>query len=1148
MNPADADARERALDPNRSFIVQAPAGSGKTELLIQRYLGLLGTVRQPEEILAMTFTRKAAGEMKSRILDALEKSDSPPDSPHEQKTWKIAQTVQSQNDRQGWRLLENPSRLKIQTIDSFCASLTRQTPILSRTGGALSIEENPQELYRETARRILGMIESESPVGQSVRTIHGHLDNLKSAFLKRIMQLLQKRDQWMIPFFQKIQVTANSRLYLEKTLAALIETVLKNAHESFTPHAARKLVPLAAYSGRRRKEKSPDDPNARLMDLTDLPEPSIENIPLWKALSNLLLTQKGEFRKSVTINQGFPSGNNGSEERERKKEFLDLLEAFSQIPGLQEILAEVQTLPSPRFTDEEWNVLKETLNLLPEIAATLRKVFTEQQKTDFTEISLSALKALGKEDDPTNLLLYLDAQLQHILVDEYQDTSFKQRELLKLLTAGWERGDGRSLFIVGDPMQSIYRFRDAEVGLFLRTQEEGIGDVELTSLVLENNFRSQKKIVDWVNACFSTVFPISDNKNLGAISYSPSNACLPESREPGTVLHPMPNAGSAEEREIKEARRITDLIESIRKKDPEQTIALLVRARTHLPAIVRQFQKSRIAIKAEEIDPLTARPAIQDLLALTRALLSPWDRISWLSILRAPWCGLALKDLHLLCDSDSHSTLWRLLNDKDRVSSLSRDGQSRLKRFTETTSRTLDALPYSNFRDLLEGCWIQLGGPACVDQSTMEDIEVFFDEAAKTVETGDFFQLRQFERLLDNLYANPSGSTDNPVQIMTMHKAKGLEFDTVILPGLGKSSKAEEKRLVYWVPHGDDLLLAPIEESGGSNSQVYDFLSRMDRKKDDFESLRLLYVAVTRTKKQLHLFGHVKQKDDAPAKNSLLAKLWPHVKEEWTRGLLSLEMKETQEDCPGTKEPLHTLHRLPEDFETTVPDAVSPETSPDTIKSHHHIHRLPSGFEIPVPFPAIEIETGPETEYDANLHPEYIWAGNQARCLGNVLHRRFKDITGQGLDRWSTSAADSLESGLKTALLAEGLPPVHINETVQTGVRILRNILEDADGRWILSPHEDGQSEYPLTGFIDNRYVSGILDRTFVDEKGTRWIIDYKTGEHQGSDLKHYFQEEIKRYQPQMDQYQELIKLQGESRPIKKALYYPLHKRLVEIV
>merc|ERR1711964_23897 len=102
-----------------------------------------------------------------------------------------------------------------------------------------------------------------------------------------------------------------------------------------------------------------------------------------------------------------------------------------------------------------WQVLQSTLLLLPDMAKTLRNVFSEQGKADFTEISLTARKALGSEDNRTDLLLYLDYKIQHILVDEYQDISFKQYDLLTKLTSGWIPGDGRTMFIVGDPMQSI---------------------------------------------------------------------------------------------------------------------------------------------------------------------------------------------------------------------------------------------------------------------------------------------------------------------------------------------------------------------------------------------------------------------------------------------------------------------------------------------------------------------------------------------------------------------------------------------------------------------------------------------------------------------------------------------------------------------
>ncbi len=1123
MRPEDADARQQALDLGRSFIVQAPAGSGKTELLIQRFLGLLGGVQFPEQILAVTFTRKAAGEMKSRIIDALHRAQdpSPPESEHQRKTWEMAKAVLVQNSKENWHLLENPTRMKIQTLDSFCAGLTQQMPILSKTGGGLSIQENSQDLYVETAHRVIALVEADSPIGDSVRIILSHLDNSKSSFLKRIIQLLQKRDQWMTKFFEKFPVTKDSRDYLEGILSALIENILQDVQDSFPPEAAQKLILLAAYSGKNLADLNPKHSNVCLQTLAnDLPEPSVEYLNQWRALANLLLTNEGKFRKTINVSLGFPVGKNDSIARQMKGEYYDLLESLAPFVGLLDLLEEVQKLPDPQFSDEEWMVLQATLTLLPELSANLRKIFIEQQKTDFTEISLAANNALGKEEDPTDLLLYLDTKIHHILVDEYQDTSFKQHELLKLLTAGWGWGDGRSLFIVGDPMQSIYRFRDAEVGIFLRIQQEKvIGSIQLNPLQLTANFRSQKKFIDWANACFSEVYPRFSDEDLGAVAFSPSSAVLPEDPEPGTVLHPLPCSDTAEDREQEEARRITDLILSIRKNDPDKTIALLVRARTHLPAIVRQLQHAGVVIKAEEIDPLTSRPAIQDLLALMRALLSLWDRTSWLSVLRAPWCGLSLKDIHVLCELDKTSTVWDLLHDGKRISAMSQDGQTRVATFIQRIGPVLNIFPSANFRDLLEGCWIQLGGSACVDAATREDIEVFFAEVTNTIENGGTHLLEHFHRVLEHLYASPTVTENNPVQIMTMHKAKGLEFDYVILPGLGKGPMREEKRLVFWMSHKEKLLIAPIEEKGGKNSKIYDFLARLDREKDQYESLRLLYVAATRTKKQLHLFGHIKKIKDSliPEKNSLLNKLWPHVGEEWRRN-------------------------LDREKEEILPQAFADE------EKKHITHRLPAEFQLPAPPP--DIDTGPVTEMaeEPDLYPEYVWAGNQARYLGNVLHACFKTMADEGLERWTASSLADMKPHLKTALLAEGLSPADIEPAIQSGMRALGNISQDETGRWIIEQHDNAHSEFPLTGFINQIYINKILDRTFVDPDGVRWIIDYKTGEHQGGDLDHYFAEETKRYKPQLDQYEELLKLKGETRPIKKALYYPLHKKLVEVI
>ena len=1106
----DQEARKEALNIKASHIVQAPAGSGKTELLIQRFLKLLGHVEKPERILAMTFTRKAAGEMKNRVLDALKRARNatPPEEAHEKTTWDIARQALRHSEKQEWRILDNPQRLKIQTIDSFCASLVKQTPLLSGMGSLLEIEENAGDLYRETAHQILERVEENSSIGLAVRAILKRLDNSKSRFLDRIVQLINKRDQWMISFFENAD-EYRSREDQERILSELVESILRDCHEHIPASLKTELEQLACYSGNNIAATDPDHPLACLENLQGFPGPSADQLNLWKALVSILLTTEGKPRKKPNKSTGFPPGKDEIAQ-DMKNRMQATLDRLNEQPSLVEILAKVKALPNPRLSDEEWEFLENMLELLPEIDGTLRKTFTERGKIDFAEIALSSKKALGQEMAPSDLLLKLDQKLDHILVDEFQDTSFKQIALLKLLTEGWEPDKGHTLFLVGDPMQSIYRFRDAEVGLFVQAKKNGLGHIPLKNLQLLTNFRSQKHIVDWVNQCFSGILPETDDPDRGAIAYTQCSATQAGSVEPGVALHPATDSQSDEE-----AHNVVHVIQDIRTRYPDDSIAILVRARPHLLTIVPLLQEAGIQFRAEEIDPLTSRPAILDLLALMRALISPLDRVSWLSILRAPWCGLSLEDLHRLCRLDHKSPVWDLLNDPERFKQLSEEGQQRAGRFIQTLQPALDSFPAINFRNLLEGCWIKLGGPACIDTYTQKDIQVFFDKVTEVLDGGEFDNLHNFEGILQSLFANPSTGEGHAVQIMTIHKAKGLEFDFVLLPGLGKKQKADEKQLINWITHGDNLLFAPIPHVGEEDSEIYKFLKLLERDRSLFETRRLLYVAATRTKKQLHLFGHTQTTKDgiAPQSPSSLNHLWNFIASDW------------QEAYANLKTPTATILKPKDDGQ--------------------YLRRLPLHFETPTASPDIKTELA----MDISLEEEvlYEWAGNEARCLGNVLHRLFETIVKQGLDGWDERRVDKIKPSLEAALIAEGMSPLNLEATTEKGMRALKNILKDGNGRKILQQYEHEEAEYALT-FKDNRnFRTKIVDRTYVDDEGIRWIIDYKTGERTGGNVEGFFKQEVERYRSQLESYEQLIRLEGETRPIKKALYYPLHKRLVEI-
>ena len=263
----------------------------------------------------------------------------------------------------------------------------------------------------------------------------------------------------------------------------------------------KNFIEIAKFAGNNCKISNPDSPIAELALIENFPGSNIKNLKIWQGLAELTLTKNGDVRKSINKSNGFPS-----EKKQQKVEFINLLETLTEHKKFTQILHQVRIIPESTYTNKEWAFLKSTLLLLPDIAETLRVIFTEQRKTDFTEISLAARDALGNEDNPTDLLLYLDHKIQHILVDEYQDISYKQYDLLIRLTSGWTQAMGGlcslleiqcNQFIASATLKSVYS---------LKTKEDGIGHIEFKFLSLKTNFRSQKPIVDWVNSCFKVSF------------------------------------------------------------------------------------------------------------------------------------------------------------------------------------------------------------------------------------------------------------------------------------------------------------------------------------------------------------------------------------------------------------------------------------------------------------------------------------------------------------------------------------------------------------------------------------------------------------------------------------------------------------------
>jgi ATP-dependent helicase/nuclease subunit A len=1118
MLAEDAAARAHALDVTRSWLVQAPAGSGKTGLLIQRYLALLATVETPERVVAMTFTRKAAAELRERVLAALEQAANAggaPASEHEQATVDLACRALAQDRRHDWQLRQHPARLRIETIDAFTTALARAAPLRTGLGALPQFVDDATPLYRAAARAALAHAPPDDPAW---RTFLQWIDNDAQAAVGLIAQMLAARERWR-GFFDGPPEAL--RANVERVLADEICASLRALRTLFPAHLTR-AVATHARAALAYLEDQPEEEEAAarlraVLACADLPEAAIEALETWRALVDWTMNKNAAFFQQVTKRHGFPAAGNGPgalERRARRDAYLRWLDDARSVPGLEAALAGVRGLPPARFDDEAWAFVAATLAILPQAAAYLLTVMAAQHQSDFAEAMLRALDALGTAEAPEALLLALDARIQHLLIDEFQDTSAAQLELVKRLTAGWQPGDGRTLFAVGDPMQSIYRFREAEVDIFIKAQARGrIADVPVGTLELGRNFRSRAAIVQWVNDVFAQLLPAAPQAGRGEVSFRPAHAH--DSRtEPSPVVTLCADRNA-------EALAVVDAVRAAQ-AEGAQTIAVLVRARAHVQAVLPALREAGIAYHAVDLEPLQERLPTRDLVSLARALAQPADRVAWLGILRAPWCGLTLADLLVLAGPRDERSLLQALDDPATLARLSPDGAARARRLRAALEPALAARGRTTFALRVRAAWLALGGPLCAETALDRDgADRVFALIAAHERAGDLADYDAFVAAAQRLYALPPAAPQGVVQIMTLHKAKGLEFDAVVLPGLDQKTGGGETRPLRWkVREGKGrraLVLAPLKSRMGADAQadpVHAWLGALDAAEDAAELTRLLYVGATRARHRLHLLAVAKAHEPkdgdvpqwrAPMRGSALERIWPALA-----------------------------------WRIAPPDAASVETAEaeaeEVVPESPHLTRMPATWDVPVPASILVADARPP---DVGESIAFDWAHATAAAVGTVAHRLLAQIGREGLDAWTPARVASAAPRVRAELALAGVAP---SERAAAGERVLRAVqrtLEDPRGRWLFSPaHTEPLTECALAGLEDGATIHVALDRSFVSE-GVRWIVDFKTGAHDGAGTAAFLEREVERYRPQLQRYARLLR-HLDARPIRLALYYPL--------
>lgn len=1100
MSDADTTARTDALDPTRSFCVSAPAGSGKTELLTQRLLALLSRVERPEQVLAITFTRKAAAEMRARLLEKLNEAeqDLPVEADHDWRTRELARAVLLHAKQQHWGL--DPESFNLRTIDSLCGDLTRQMPVISALGGPVEVTEQPETLFDEAVSALLKRVERSDQTGEALRMLLCNFDNNWEQLRGLLVQLLGRRADWGRRLGQHHSPQASEQA-LRATVSNLISAVLAQLTELLATDVAE-LETLA---------------NIAAANL-DLPTVSlgtaVHALTDWRQATDILLKKDGDWRNPKGINKtvGFPPAANSE-----KLRLCALIERLNEL-DIGEHLQELRRLPVIDGSHASWPLVLQLSYVLPILQAELLLVFQKHGKVDYTHIALAAEEALGSDDDPTDLALRLDYQIEHILVDEFQDTSDQQFRLLHQLTRGWaehnqDSPSPRTLFLVGDGMQSIYGFRYANVSLFLQARDKGIGGVRLEPLVLERNFRSQAGVVNWVNQAFGRIFPARDDVARGRVTHSFARAVHPCLEEPAVTSHIFPANNGADE-----AAFIAEVIAGLRHADPDASIAILIRARRHALPLIDALRTARLAFVGRDLEPLSTTTTIMDLMSLCRWLANPADELAALSLLRAPFSGLQLAEIFAVWSS--RGELRHCL--KRSLPVLSAEAASRVAHLVSALDWAVDHRDRLNLPVWIEQVWLRLGGDLCSAPDGERDAQRFFGLLRDAEALAVGLDVDWLARQLDTLFAEHP-EQDNAVEIMTLHKSKGLQFDYVFMPRLDKGTAGTDKPLLRWHLHvgrgqysADEsgLLIAADDRQPLTAPSLYNYLAWLQAERDAAELRRLLYVGVTRAKKRVWLTAEAKSDKEWPnwpSQNSPMGVLRPVVETDVT---------------------FHALAPTGGEVDGSV--VSDPMNAP---KSGSPLARLPTGALEPYS------QSRPEPVIN-KVSDDLFKPGNLSeRLLGTAVHRALELLASRL--KLPHEIDDATRYTTRLMLRRGGLNGQLLASTYDRALELIDTSLKSADGRWVLSHRRLSHNEWKLWE-LSAEPVQRIIDRYFFDESSaTHYVIDYKTS-HPSADDSHadFVNREVARYAQQMGGYYQLLNAQGLS-PIKTGLYFCALGKLV---
>ena len=1081
---ASAD-QARAINPKASIWVGASAGTGKTKVLTDRVLALMLTGTAPQKILCLTFTKAAAAEMSNRLADRLAKWTIAPDAALKSELEPLlgaeATDDHARTARQLFaKVLDTPGGMRIETIHGFCQSLLRRFPIEAGLPPHFQVmdERDAQESLSDAREAILAQARADTDP-RLAKALSAITSRVHESTFDDLMKDLTKQRSKLARLFSRhgdlngLEAALRQHLGLSQNddLATLTAAVMEDG----------------AFDGPGLKRA-----------MAALLQGSVKDRELGDAVDTWLANPQGRAEILETHIAAFLTVSDCT-----IRKTLGTKPTLARDPGIADILqTEAERLLAFVHTRGALDALGATLALLTLAKALLDaygRTKANRAVLDFDDLILAA-RALLERDGISPWVLYkLDGGIDHVLIDEAQDTSPDQWAVVTALTAEFFSGQSarevcRTIFVVGDAKQSIYSFQGADPNAFaamrehFATQVTGIGGT-WADVPLSVSFRSSGPVIDAVNALFAPGSPVRPGVD-------PTEDHLParQGQAGRVVLWPpvIPRGDSPSEpwkppierikgdsphtrlagliaQRIKAMVGIEDLPSRgrpIRAGD----ILVLVRRRTgFVTDLIRALKALDVPVAGADRMKLTEQIAVMDLMALGRCLCLPQDDLTLAVVLKSPLIGLDEDQLFHLARLRS-GTLWESLRARMAEAPAFERAHQILTDWANLSDRSG---PFALFSAVLGRDGARAAMAARLGPEAGDPLDEFL-ALALTYEARHPPSLAGFLHWLDSADIEIKRDLDqggaDAVRIMTVHGSKGLQAPIVFLPDtMGKPSGQKEQLRLLGT--GEDAVLAWAPTPPFLAKALACDAAKAARSEARLrEYHRLLYVAATRAEDQLIVCGW-------KGRNTVNGSWYDGLRD----GLAPLAA--LREDAflaaAGETESAQVLDWT--SLQTAPPDRVKDSLWDDADGA---AQPLPAWARVmppaePAP-PRPLAPSRPEGDEPVPLSPVERHAATQGYRRGRIIHRLLQVLPEVDATQWESAIARHLQQtaadwddAARRALTAEVI-----------------GVLEHPHFHALFGP--DSLAEVPVAGLIGGRALAGVVDRLVIGPTDVL-IADFKT-------------------------------------------------------